>query len=439
MNPDRFNTVSLHDARLERVLAAALEAVDPAKLVSNALKRLELPGHDRAYVLGLGKAAEAMTLAAADMIPEFESALIVTKHAIRAGEDTGTQASAVDSRLPNSERIKIMEAGHPLPDEASIAAGHAALDFVSRVAATDLLVCLISGGGSALVTVPARGVSLSELQDLTGALLASGAKIDEMNVLRRELDRVKGGGLAEATRAAIVSLILSDVPGDHLEAIASGPTAPNPTTNREAKEILQKYGIEPPPAIRRALTFEASRSRPVLRGRVANHVIGNNGNAVWAAAKEAEDQGFGTEVLERPLTGEAREVGAQLASRLSSVLAKGPRPRCLIAGGETTVTVKGTGKGGRNQELALGAVSELAGFERVLLVSLATDGEDGPTDAAGAVATGTSLRRGEQLGMNPDEYLKENDAYAYFDAIGDLIRTGPTGTNVNDLVILAGL
>ncbi len=439
MISDRFCTVSLSDARLGRILAAAIEAVDPAHLVSQALMRLELPRYEHAYLLGLGKAAEAMTLAASAVLPEFESGLIITKHAVGRERDSATRVPANDGRPNAAGRLRVMEGGHPIPDERSVAAGHAALDFVARIQESDLIVCLISGGGSALATVPARGVALTELQALTAALLASGATIDEMNVLRRQLDRIKGGGLAATTRATIVGLILSDVPGDRLEAIASGPTAPNPTSSHQAKQILERYGISPAPAIRRALAFEASQNRMVLRGRVTNRVIGNNRLALLAAAKEAEKQGFETEILDDALRGEAREVGIQVAGRLSSMLSRGPRPRCLIAGGETTVTVSGTGKGGRNQELALGSVNELAGFERVFLIALATDGEDGPTDAAGAVVSGETRRRSQDLGMDPEEYLRENDAYAYFEALGDLIRIGSTGTNVNDLVLLAGL
>jgi glycerate 2-kinase len=435
MQWERFRTVSLTDPRLVRVLEASITAVDPGKLVSKALNRTDLPRHDRVYLLGLGKAAEAMTLAAAAILSDFSAALIITKHASAQGLG-GDESRPVDVQLSNAGQIRIMEAGHPIPDDRSVVAGHAALDFVSQIGASDLLVCLISGGGSALATVPVRGIALADLQGLTSSLLASGATIDEINVLRRQLDRVKGGGLAAATPAAIVSLILSDVPDDRLEAIASGPTVPNPTTSGDAQEILRKYAIDPLPAIRRALGIESPIKRIVLRGRVQNHVIANNRLAVTAAARRAQMEGIHTEVLERTLRGEARQVGVELAGRLSPLLVAGPRPRCLVAGGETTVTVTGNGKGGRNQELALAAVSELAGFERAVLVSLATDGEDGPTDAAGAVVTGQTRKRAEELGMRADEYMRDNDAYPFFDALGDLLRTGPTGTNVNDLVLL---
>lgn len=436
MRLDRFRTASLTDARLLRVLDASIQAVDPGMLVSQALSRTALPRHERIYLLGLGKAAEAMTLAAAAILSDFSSALIITKHASAHETSLGATSDQRSLQLFNSERITVLEAGHPLPDDRSLAAGRAALDFVSKIGAADLLVCLFSGGGSALTAVPVRGVGLADLQDLTSSLLASGATIDEINVLRRQLDRVKGGGLAAATPAAILSLILSDVPGDHLEAIASGPTAPNPTSNEDANEILRRHSIDPRPAIRRALDFEPPVKRSVLRGRVQNRVIGNNRLAVLAAARQADLEGMHTELFGRPLRGEARMLGLELAGRVSSLLVSGQRPGCLIAGGETTVTVTGNGRGGRNQELALSAVNELAGFDRTILVSLATDGEDGPTDAAGAVVTGRTRERAEQLGMKADEYLRDNDAYPYFDALGDLMKTGSTGTNVNDLVLL---
>ena len=436
---DRFRTASLTDSRILRLLEASIQAADPGVLVSRALAHLELPRHDRTYLLGLGKAAEAMTLAAAECLPGFSAALVVTKHASVQTSDRIRQAQPPDGAMNASSRVRILEAGHPIPDDRSVAAGRAALDFVSRINADDLLLCLISGGGSALVTVPVRGLGLLELRELTGTLLASGATIDEINVLRRQLDRVKGGGLAATTPAAIVSLILSDVPGDRLESIASGPTTANPTTSEDADEILRRYAIIPAPAIRRALDLQAPTIRAVFRGRVQNHIIGNFQLAVSAAARQAEIEGIHAELVGSSLRGEARQVGVELADRVSELLMASPRPRCLIGGGETTVMLRGSGRGGRNQELALAAVNELAGFENVLLVSMATDGDDGPTDAAGAVATGETRARAERLGMSADEFLQDNDAYTYFDALGDLLKPGPTGTNVNDLVILVCL
>jgi hydroxypyruvate reductase len=341
-------------------------------------------------------------------------------------------------------------------------AGERVLEFVSSLQEHDTLVCLISGGGSALVTAPYEGISLEDLQSLTALLLSSGARIDEINTLRRRLDRVKGGGLAGATKAKIVSLILSDVIGNPLEAIASGPTAPDPTTREDATAILKKYGIQDrvPGSILGNLLgapspvhAAGSAARHLRDGggsitaRVQNIIIGDNGLAARAALEQAKYEGFQSEILTNELQGEAREVGRELSHHLRISISGKTRPFCLIAGGETTVTlrhssgqaIKGGGKGGRNQELALAAVDEMAGLNDAILIALATDGDDGPTDAAGAVVTGDSAWRAESLGLRAADHLSRNDAYPFFEALGDLIRTGPSGTNVNDLVFLLGL
>jgi hydroxypyruvate reductase len=377
----------------------------------------------RAFGLGIGKASIPMMDALAERIP-LSGGLAVTKFA--SGEASSSYTA--------------LEGGHPVPDARSLQAGERALEFVSALNEDDTLVCLISGGGSALVTAPY--VPLEDLQALTSLLLASGAPIDEMNTLRRQLDRIKGGGLARATRAKVISLILSDVIGNPLEAIASGPTFPNPTTKEDAIRILKKYGIEKdvPASVHQFLESGSSLSEfqeraPGLQN-VQNMIIGDNQLAAQAALEQAEHEGFEAEILTNQLQGEAREVGRELAHRLRVDSAIRTRPFCLIAGGETTVTVRGKGKGGRNQELALAAVEELAGLQNVMLVALGTDGDDGPTDAAGAVATGESARRAESLGLNTEDHLSRNDAYPFFEALGDLLKTGPTGTNVNDLNFL---
>jgi hydroxypyruvate reductase len=316
------------------------------------------------------------------------------------------------------------------------------LEFVASLQEEDTLVCLISGGGSALVTAPY--VPLEDLQTLTSLLLSSGAPIDEINILRRQLDRIKGGGLARSTKARIVSLILSDVIGNSLEAIASGPTVPDPTTKVDAMTILKKYGIEGevPKSILDtllsvpSLLFPAGDGGERTPGRVQNIIIGDNKLAARAALEQAEREGFQAEILTNALQGEARAAGRDLARRLRVDSSTKPRPFCWIAGGETTVTMTGSGKGGRNQELALAAVNELAGSKDVLLIALATDGDDGPTDAAGAVATGESAQRAEALGLDAADHLSRNDAYPFFEALGDLLKPGPTGTNVNDLLFL---
>ena len=418
MDPKRFVTRSLKDERVLRILQAALEAVEPGRAVRRELG--ERPIEGPAHVLAVGKAALPMLEGLAGLL-NIRKLLAISKYLPDA-------AVSIFHMLPG---------GHPVPDERSLIAGKAALEFVEQLGPADRLVCLISGGGSALMSAPT--LPLEELQRLTSALLASGARIDEINVLRRHLDAVKGGGLARAAGGAdIVSLILSDVVGDPLEAIASGPTAPDPTGLEEARAVLEKYGLKDDfPAVLPALRETLKPGNPVFE-RVQNRIIGSGSIAIRAALTQAQAEGFKAEELTSSLQGEARQMGMELAGRLRARALNGPRPFCVVAGGETTVTLKGKGRGGRNQETALAAVHELDGLEGVLFISIASDGEDGPTDAAGAVVTGETLRRARALGLDPDGALTENDSYSFFDALGDLIRTGPTGTNVNDLVMMVG-
>jgi glycerate 2-kinase len=420
MDAERFSTHSLTDPRVLRILSAALDAVDPY----SAVKRHLTKSYGKVYGLGIGKASIPMLTALAEAYP-LSGALAISKH-----------ASPSDGGL-----FPVILGGHPVPNLDSLRAGERALEFVSSLDEEDTLVCLISGGGSALMTAPREGISLEDMQALTSLLLSCGARIDEINILRRQLDRVKGGGLARATKARVVSLILSDVIGNPLEAIASGPTYPDPTTSEDALRILRKYGIEdqvPRPVIAQ-LSSSTPPERLLAALEVINFVIGDNKLAAVAAMEQAQREGFEAEVLTNELQGEARDVGNMLAKRLRDESSKRKRPFCLIAGGETTVTLRGTGKGGRNQELALAAVEELHGLEGVMLISLATDGEDGPTDAAGAVVTGGSAGRAERLGLDAAGYLSGNDAYHFFQKMGDLIRTGPSGTNVNDLAFLLAM
>ena len=330
MDVNRFVTHSLHDSRIARILAAAIDAVKPGKLVQEYLQKADLPKHDRVFLLGIGKASESMTRAASEFFNDFADALVITKHASSSTRN----------------RIIIIESGHPIPDERSLAAGKAALDFVSNLKENDLLVCLISGGGSALVTTPREGITLEELQSKTSYLLASGATIHEINMLRQQTDRIKGGGLARATKAKVVSLILSDVIGNSLETIASG------------------------------LTVD-----PSLRTRVQNFIVGDINIAAQAARRQAIAEGFDSEILDLQIQGESKDVGSYLAKKLKQEREIRKAPFCLLAGGETTVTLHSNGKGGRNQELALAAVNELAGLKDAILISLASDGDDGRTDA----------------------------------------------------------
>ncbi|MCX7753975.1 MAG: DUF4147 domain-containing protein, partial [Anaerolineales bacterium] len=396
------------------------------------------------------------------------------------------------------EHLHIQPGGHPIPDQNSLLAGQKARAFVSGLTECDLLICLISGGGSALMSAPRQGISLDELQQLTRSLLACGARIDEINILRRHLDELKGGGLARlAAPARVVSLILSDVVGNSLETIASGPTAPDPSTRADALMVLQKYGLTKSisPAILQTLQNAPETPKPgePLFARVQNVIAGSNRLAAEAALEQAICEGFHAHFLGDDWQGEAREIARRLCAFLHFIpfarqsrgegtpplplgegrgegtpplplgegrgegapplplgegrgegalplpLGEGTGVRanfCLIAGGETTVTLRGNGRGGRNQELALAAVRELSQFSGSLLITLATDGEDGPTDAAGAVVSPETFARGLELGLDPDLFLENNDSYTYFSALDDLIKIGPTGTNVNDLTFL---
>lgn len=435
MDAHLFLTHSLRDARLTRILSTALEAVDPASLVRHHLVNMTLPAPERVFLLALGKAAQPMAEAAADTLGDPAATLVITKHALASGR----AKISVEADLEPPTRFTVLEAGHPVPDHRSLLAGLAVEAFVSRLQPDDLLLCLLSGGASSLVIAPPRGVSLTDLQSMTASMLASGGTIDEINVLRRSLDRLKGGGLAAATHATIISLILSDVIGDRLETIGSGPTVPNPTTNRDAIAVLQKYAIQPPVSIAKALQQPAPFAGVSRYRHVRNFVIGNNSMAVEAARKQAEYDGFSAHVLGSSLCGEARSVSRDLVDTLLSALRNRPRPFCLVGGGETTVTLDRHGRGGRNQEVALAAVDALSGQPNIVFLSLATDGNDGPTDAAGAVVTGDTRFRAQQLGMLAADYLSAHDAYPFFDALGDLLKPGYTGTNVNDLTLLAAL
>jgi len=420
MKLSAFFTHSLHDPRITRILSAALAAVDPGEAVQRYLKNHPLPPARRIFAFGLGKASIPMTSALSQLIHLTDS-LIVTKH-----------ASPIEI-----QPITVLIGGHPVPNNDSLQAGKAALDFFSALDKDDLLVCLLSGGGSALMTCP--HVSLEDLQALTRSLLACGARIDEINTLRRHLDRVKGGGLAKATKARVLSLILSDVVGNPLEAIASGPTAPDPSTKTDALRVLKHYGLinNVPASILQALenTPETPKAGDRMFARVENVLVGSNALAAQAALNQAKSEGFSVEFLGDDWQGEARETAKALCGLLKKH-APDKKPLCLVAGGETTVTLQGGGKGGRNLELALSAVSELAGQEDLMLITLATDGEDGPTDAAGAVVTGTTDQRALSMGLDVKQYLSCNDSYTFFTTLNDALKIGPTGTNVNDLTFL---
>jgi len=440
----RFLTRSLrlspHGQAIASILAAGLDAADPGEAVWRFVQRengklcianmlYPLEKDQRTFIVALGKASLPMAESLANILGDrLTGGVVISKHA--AGRTLNL--------------LTVMEGGHPIPDERSLSAGRKVIELLSGLRADDLVFCLISGGGSALMAAPVDGVTLSDLQSLTSALLACGASVDEINILRRHLDRLKGGGLARlAFPARVVSLILSDVVGNPLEAIASGPTAPDPSTCADALAVLEKYKLpgKTPESVMIALKSGHETLKPgdtVFRN-VDNILVGSNLLAAQAALKQVEAEGFHPYLLRTDLQGEAREVAVELCRTLRWAWQTGdpaPPPACIVAGGETTVAIKGDGRGGRNQELALASVTELVNFPDVMLVALATDGEDGPTDAAGAVVTGETFGRAYALGLDPVEYLYRNDSYTFFAALDDLLKPGPTGTNVNDLIFL---
>ena len=415
---------------IKRIMSAALEAADPDRAVRAALTRedkalkvggqtFELDEFNNVYIIAFGKAAPAMASAARQVIGDaLKGGIVVSKY--KTAHDLGG--------------LSLHIAGHPVPDECSKFAGDAILSLLSTCSANDLVLFLISGGGSALITSPVDGVSLADLQELTSLLLSSGARIDEINTLRRALDRIKGGGLAYAANPAKqVSLLLSDVVDSRLEAIASGPTVPNSTGNADALAVLEKYGLlgKIPAAVLDVL-LKDTKIPLTFFGKTL--IVGSNLISAEAANDVAVQEGFRAEILTTSLQGEAAEKGRELAQHLLSVE---ERPTCIIVGGETTVTLgENPGLGGRNQELALAAVELLDRVEDVLFITLATDGDDGPTDAAGAVVNRETFIRARNRGNDPQVYLRAHSAYPFFDQLGDLLKINPTGTNVNDLVFL---
>jgi glycerate 2-kinase len=434
------------DAR--SIFAAALQAADPRRCVQRALSvqddwlcvcgaRYPLSGIARLLIVGAGKATPAMAAAVEEILGDrIAAGAINTKY---------------DHRLP-LVRIATTECAHPVPDQAGVEGTQKILSLLDELDEATLVLCLFSGGGSALLPAPAAGLTLADKQATTQLLLACGAAIDEINAVRKHLSAVKGGRLARrAYPAQVVTLLLSDVIGDPLDTIASGPTYPDATTFAHCLELVDRYGLRQrlPAAVRRHLEAGGRGEIPDTPkpgdpcfARAAAHVIGNNALALQAARERAGALGYHALVLSSRIQGEAREVAAVYAGIAQEIWASGqpvPRPACLIAGGETTVTLRGSGKGGRNQELALAAALRLDGQPQITLLSGGTDGTDGPTDAAGAIADGRTLERARQLGLAAADHLARNDAYPFFRALADLVVTGPTGTNVMDLqLVLVG-
>jgi hydroxypyruvate reductase len=435
-------------AHAQAILAAGLAAVAPRTALARHLRRegdllladgvaYDLGAHARVLLVGAGKASAEMAAAVEDLLgPHVSDGLVITK----------------DGHAVPTRRVAVREASHPLPDARGVAATAALRALLDSAGERDLVLVLLSGGGSALLEQPADGLTLGDLQTTTDALLRAGATIDELNAVRKHLSAVKGGNLARAAAPAkVLVLVLSDVVGNPLDVIASGPCAPDPTTYADALAVLARYQLAEavPPAVRAHLEAGARDERPEtpkpgdpVFARVRHVIIGDNAQAAAACVAEAERRGLRALLLSTFVEGEAREVGRVLGALARELRVHGrplAPPACLVLGGETTVTVRGPGRGGRNQEVALGAARALAGLADLLVVSVATDGGDGPTDAAGACADGTTLARAAALGLDPQAHLARNDAYPFFQALGDLLVTGPTRTNVNDLLLVLAL
>jgi hydroxypyruvate reductase len=394
----------------------------------------DLIDFDRVSVIGAGKASAAMARAIEEILGDrINCGFINTKY---------------DHALPLG-KIQVTEAGHPVPDEAGFRGTKRIVQYLEQTNHKDLVFFLISGGGSALLPYPHEGLSLVDKQQVTKILLDAGANIHEINALRKHLSKVKGGRLARIAHPAIlISLILSDVIGDDLDSIASGPTVPDNSTFKDCMMILEKYHIADmlpsvvvdffDRGIRGELEETPKPGDPVFQ-RTQNLVIGSNILAVEAAEQKAAELGYNTLILSSFIEGETRDVAKVHAAIAKEILSSGnpvKRPACVISGGETTVTIRGKGKGGRNQEFSLAGAMEIEGLENIVLLSAGTDGTDGPTDAAGAIAEGKTVERAKKLGLDPSRYLGENDSYHFFEALDDLVITGPTYTNVMDVRVI---
>ena len=444
--PSRFSKLTEKNLRRDAlaIFKAALRAADAGEAVRRHLQigdsqlragpvRLRLNQFDRIYLIAVGKAAVPMAASIERILGErLCGGIVVTKH------------GHTSARL---RRLQLFESSHPIPDETGAQAAAAVARLARELNARDLLIAAVSGGASALLPAPLPLITLAIKQTTTDRLLRAGADIFELNTVRKHLSALKGGRFAAlAYPATVVGLLLSDVIGDPVDVIGSGLTAPDDSTRQDALRILRKYASRCEIPIEAWHAIEEGPETPkagdAIFAHVHNVIVGSNRLALAAAASEAKARGYRTLVLSSSMQGETREIALAHAQILREVIASGNPvrpPACLLAGGETAVTVVGQGKGGRNQEFALAAAIEIQSSPDCLVLSAGTDGTDGPTDAAGAVATGDTVKHARLMGLDAAQSLAENDSYRFFDALGDLIRTGPTGTNVMDIhLLLAG-
>ena len=417
---------------LQDILGRALKEADPAAAVRASLKldgevleaageRIPLETDGDVFVIAFGKAAPAMAEAAEEIL---------------GNRLAGGVVIAPPGLSLTSDRLEFIIGGHPIPDQGSVQGAKVAIAVAEAASEGDIVLVLVSGGGSALLAAPAD-ISLTEMRTLTQALLASGAPISDLNAVRKHLSQVKGGRLAVACHPArTVALLVSDVVGSDMSVIASGPTVPDPTTCADAKAALVRAGVDASSTVNDALEVNESPKPgdPRFTHVTTQLILGNEG-VLKACCRLAREMGMNPILLSGELEGESRDVGRAHAALARSVLDAGvpvERPALLVSGGETTVTVRGGGNGGPNQEFALACVRSLDGLP-VVALAVDSDGHDGPTDAAGAIVDGTSLQRAQTVGLDPDSFLERNNAYAFFEQIGDLFRMGRTGTNVNDV------
>jgi glycerate 2-kinase len=426
-------------------LESAVNSVDPNAIIKSQVQvknstlkvdrySFDLRKFTHIYVVGGGKASGSMAAALEKILGNRITCGLV---------------NVPKKDLSKTDSIRLQAASHPIPDESGVEGTRRMLEIAEQAEEDDLIICLISGGGSSLMPMPRGGISITDKKTLTDALLKSGANINEINTVRKHISDFKGGWLAKkAYPATILNLVLSDVVGDPLDFIASGPTVPDSTTFRDAVDVLKKYRLwdSIPPRIRQVLTDgergaipETPKADDKAFKKTFNLIVGNNRSASLTACEFLRKAGLNTLLLTATLEGEAKQVGTVLATMAREVVASAnpvTRPAAMIAGGETTVTVTGKGLGGRNQEIPLAASLKLAGSNGVVIASLSTDGVDGPTDAAGAIADGKTLTRVAHAGLRPEQFLAENDSYHFFEKLEDLIFTGPTGTNVNDVSVV---
>jgi len=429
-------------------LESALNAIDPKQLMKsklllkNSLLKVneysfDLKKFRNIYVIGGGKASGSMAEALEQILDQY-----ITKGLVNIPH----------GNKHKTEIIKLHEASHPIPDKSGVEGTRRMFKIAEQAKKEDLVICLISGGGSSLMSLPRDGITINDKRKITDTLLKSGATINEVNTVRKHISDFKGGWLAKKAYPAIVlNLILSDVVGDPLDFIASGPTVPDSTTFSDAIRVLKKYGLwnKASVSIKKVLSDgekgiipETPKASDKAFKKVYNVIIGNNRFASLAVREQLRSAGLNTLLLTSTLEGEARHVGVMLASIAREAALSGnpvPKPAGIIAGGETTVTVTGKGLGGRNQEISLAAALKVGGMDGVVMASLSTDGVDGPTDAAGAIVDGKTMSRAAEMNLNPEEFLAENDSYNFFSKLGDLIFTGSTGTNVNDVSVIVVL